>query len=258
MNDFAEVNPIADSAFALPPDCVAGYVDHESQRNRLTSFFRFITVIPHLIWLALYGIVAGLAIIAAWFALVFTAQYPAGLYAFVVNFTRYYARVSAYMYLLTDKFPTFSGNADEPYAAHFLVGPPKERYSRPKVFFRGIIILPFAIIAQPIMTLLQTAAALVWVFILFTGREHAGLQGMLAYCYRYTVRFYAYAVLLTEAWPKFSDEEVNRQLHELGYQGTIPPSAAAPVATAAEVVPPAPPAPPAPPTPPAPPAPPAV
>ena len=51
-------------------------------RNRLTTFFRYIVAIPWLIVASLYGFVAEIAAVIAWFAIVFTGKYPEGLYNF--------------------------------------------------------------------------------------------------------------------------------------------------------------------------------
>ena len=59
--------------------------DYVERRSRLTTFFRLLLVIPHLIVLYLWGIVAGIAVVIAWFALLFTARYPRGLYMFVAS-----------------------------------------------------------------------------------------------------------------------------------------------------------------------------
>ena len=42
--------------------------------NRLTTFFRYLVSIPWQIVVALYGIVAQVAAIIAWFAIVFTGR----------------------------------------------------------------------------------------------------------------------------------------------------------------------------------------
>jgi len=69
----------------------------------------FYVGIPHGICLALYGIVAFFATIAAWFVVLFTGQYPKDLYNLVVGYKRWEARVRAYMMFLTDQYPPFSG-----------------------------------------------------------------------------------------------------------------------------------------------------
>jgi hypothetical protein len=76
--------------------------------NRLTVAFRFLLVIPHAIVLAFLQIAQGVVSIIAWFAILFTGQYPEGMYNFSVGVSRWYARVYAYMYLLVDEYPPFS------------------------------------------------------------------------------------------------------------------------------------------------------
>ena len=245
MNDFPEVTPALDSSFALPPDTVALYADYEHKRSRLTTFFRFICAIPHLIWLALYGIATFVVVFIAWFALLFTAKYPEGMYNFVVGFQRYATRVNAYTYLVTDKFPPFNGSADEAYAAHFLIGPPKESYSRAKTFFRFILIIPFYIVGYVLTIVFQLVAFVAWLVIVITGKQPKGIQDAMTFCLGFVVRFYSFYLFTPEDWPKFSDEEVTRSLQEKGYQGTIPPTDGAVAAPAAAPAPPAPPAPPA-------------
>ena len=51
-------------------------------RNRLTTFFRYIVAIPWLIVASIYGFVAEIVAVIAWFAIVFTGKYPEGLYNF--------------------------------------------------------------------------------------------------------------------------------------------------------------------------------
>jgi len=77
-------------------------------RNRLTTAFRLILVIPHLIVLALLGIAALVAWIVAFFAVLFTGRWPDGLRDFVVGVMRWGTRVNAYFLLLTDEYPPFT------------------------------------------------------------------------------------------------------------------------------------------------------
>jgi Domain of unknown function (DUF4389) len=77
-------------------------------RNRLTTAFRFILVIPHLFVLAILGIVVFFAMIGAFFVVLFTGRWPDGLFTFVLGFMRWVTRVNAYFLLLTDEYPPFS------------------------------------------------------------------------------------------------------------------------------------------------------
>jgi hypothetical protein len=77
-------------------------------RDRLTVAFRFVLVIPHLIAIWALGLGWAVTTCIAWFAILFTGRYPAGLYAFGVDVLRWTTRVEAYMLLLHDEYPPFS------------------------------------------------------------------------------------------------------------------------------------------------------
>ncbi len=72
---------------------------------RLTVFFRLLLVIPHLIWLAIWGIAVYFAVIIAWFAALFTGRVPEGIHNFNSSYLRYLTRVSGYYFLLANPFP---------------------------------------------------------------------------------------------------------------------------------------------------------
>ena len=90
------------------PPVRTGFVPELEDRNRLTVGFRFILVIPQLIVLSVLGLVAFLAVVIAFFAVLFTGRWPEGLRTFVVGVMRWSTRVNAYFYLLTDEYPPFS------------------------------------------------------------------------------------------------------------------------------------------------------
>jgi hypothetical protein len=77
-------------------------------RNRLTVGLRFIWIIPVAIFLMVVAVVAWLAMLVAFFAVLFTGRWPDGLRDFVVGVGRLWVRVTAYSYLLVDEYPPFS------------------------------------------------------------------------------------------------------------------------------------------------------
>src|SRR5271163_1514619 len=79
--------------------------DYFERRSRLTTFFRIILAIPLVILLLIYALLASIALLIAWFAIVLTARYPRGLYDFVAGYTRFLARSTAYVVLLSDPYP---------------------------------------------------------------------------------------------------------------------------------------------------------
>ncbi len=77
-------------------------------RDRLSVGLRLILVIPQLIVLAVITMIWCVTTIVAWFAIVFTATYPKGLYDFGVGTLRWITRVNAYVLLAVDDYPPFS------------------------------------------------------------------------------------------------------------------------------------------------------
>ncbi len=77
-------------------------------RNRLTTFFRPILLIPQFIVLAFVGIAAAFAIFIAWFAVIILGRWPDGLRDFVLGYFRWAVRVNGYALLLTDEYPPFT------------------------------------------------------------------------------------------------------------------------------------------------------
>jgi hypothetical protein len=187
----------------LPPNTTTFAVQYSERRSRLTTFFRLLLVLPHLIVLWAYSLVAALAVFVAWFAIVFTARYPQGLYDFVAGFHRYYARVMGYYNLLADPYPPFSGRVDPEYPVRLEIGPPMEKYNRLLTFFRIVLLIPVWIIAYVLGIVAGAMVLLAWLVIVILGRMPEGLQRIIEYCYSYLLRAGVYASLLTEAFPPF-------------------------------------------------------
>src|ERR1700674_2759862 len=79
------------------------------QLNRWLPLVKWLLAIPHYIVLFFLWIGALFAILFAWFAIVFTATYPRGLFRYVVGVLRWQNRVTAYAFtLVTDQYPPFS------------------------------------------------------------------------------------------------------------------------------------------------------
>ena len=76
----------------------------------LRLFFQFIyVIIPHGFCLFFRAIAMMFVIFIAWWAVLFTGEYPKGMHDFVVGTLRWSTRVNIYLSFLTDKYPPFSG-----------------------------------------------------------------------------------------------------------------------------------------------------
>jgi hypothetical protein len=79
-----------------------------TNRNRVTTAFRIILVIPHAIVLFVLGIAAAVVALIAFFAVLFTGRWPEGMQKFVLQFYGWYLRVGSYFLMLNDVYPPFS------------------------------------------------------------------------------------------------------------------------------------------------------
>jgi len=78
------------------------------QLNRWLPLVKWFLAIPHYVVLFFLGIGALVAVIVAWFAILFTGTYPRSLFGFVVGVLRWSNRVTGYAFtLVTDEYPPF-------------------------------------------------------------------------------------------------------------------------------------------------------
>jgi hypothetical protein len=76
--------------------------------NRWLPLVKWFLAIPHYVVLFVLYVGAFFAVIAAWFAILFTGRYPRALFDYVVGVMRWSNRVSAYAFVLaTDEYPPF-------------------------------------------------------------------------------------------------------------------------------------------------------
>jgi hypothetical protein len=185
----------------------------EGPRDRLTSAFRIILTIPHLLivggpgvgWGAnsntgVFGGVAAIVSIIAWFAIVFTGKFPRGLWDLSHMYMRWRARAIVYMALLRDEYPPFG---DDEYPVEFRLDYPGAR-NRWTVAFRLILAIPQFIVFFFVGLAGLITAVIAWLAILFTGRYPEGFWQFGVGVQRWSLRLQAYLLLLRDEYPSFS------------------------------------------------------
>lgn len=70
--------------------------------------WKFALLIPHLFVLAFLGIAVVVVTMLAWFAILFTGNYPRGLFGFVTGVERWRFRTTGYFASFNDRLPPFS------------------------------------------------------------------------------------------------------------------------------------------------------
>jgi hypothetical protein len=196
-------------------------------RNRLTSAFRFFLALPHLILVGgplaivssigwrtedglnlgwscgtgVLGIVAGVAAMIAWFAILFTGRHPDGLWNLAAFYLRWRVRAVAYMTLLRDEYPPFG---DGPYPAELVLAQPDAPRDRLTVALRFFLALPHLFVLWMLSIVWAFVTAIAWIAILVTGRYPEMLYGFAIGVLAWDVRVEAYMLLLRDEYPPFT------------------------------------------------------
>jgi hypothetical protein len=211
------------SAMAYP---VSTSVERQlSDRNRLTTGFRLILAIPHLILVGgvgagfayynsggrsattlggetgLLGSIASLLAIISWFTLVFAGEHYTPIRRYTRFYLRWRVRALAYLMLLADGYPPFG---DGPYPAVLVWDEPTRPRDRLSIGFRLILAIPHFIVLFVVFCLWWITTVIAWFAILITARYPQGLFDFGVGAMRWLIRVEAYLLLLVDDYPPFS------------------------------------------------------
>ncbi len=173
---------------------------------------KWLLAIPHYIILAFLGIAFVVVAIIAFFAILFTAKYPRGLFDFNLGVLRWSWRVGFYSYqaLGTDKYPPFTLKSVD-YPADLEIPYPKK-------LSRGLVLVKWWLLAIPhyiVIDFLQAGygwggagltfylAIFAAIALLFTGKYPNDIFKLVVGINRWSYRVAAYASLMTDKYPPF-------------------------------------------------------
>ena len=198
-------------------------MDHPEKLNRFTTFFRVIWIVPIVIILGLLtnsgnssgqydgatatitsggGIVAGLFLATA-LMIVFRLVYPRWWFDFAQELTRFGARVGAYLFLLTDQYPS----TVDAQSVHLAIDYPnvKQDLNRWLPLVKWLLAVPHYVALVLLGIIVVVVSVIAWFTILLTGRYPRGLFNYVVGVGRWHLRVSAYAFLLvTDQYPPFS------------------------------------------------------
>ncbi|MGB7218259.1 MAG: DUF4389 domain-containing protein [Vicinamibacterales bacterium] len=180
-----------------------------ANRNRLTTAFRLILAIPHLILVGsvtsgeggLLGPVAGFLAVVSWFTIVIGGTHIVGIRQMTSFYLRWRARAIAYFMLLEDVYPPFG---DAPYPASIEIVDPAGPRDRLTVGFRILLAIPHFIVLFFVLLAWCFTTLAAWFIILATGAYPRGLYEFGAGSLRWLIRVQAYVLLLVDEYPPFS------------------------------------------------------
>ena len=198
-------------------------IDYPEKLDRVTTFFRFIWVIPILIILSLLtatgnetvvtetgeqvrrsgGGISGGLFLATMLMIVFRVRYPRWWFDFARELARFGARVGAYLALLTDRYPS----TVEEQSVHLEIDYPDVEHdlNRWLPLVKWLLAIPHYIVLAVLLVGVVVVVVIAWFAILFTGRYPRGLFDYVVGVGRWSLRVQAYAFLLvTDHYPPFS------------------------------------------------------
>jgi hypothetical protein len=188
--------PTSASVSDYPVNLEIDYAD--GGRNRLTVFFRIVTIIPILL------VSTGLTLLI-WpiiLMMLFRQKYPKWWFDFNLEYLKFSTRVGAYWGLQTDQYPS----TDEEQSVHLTIEyPDSSQLNRFLPLFKWILAIPHYIALAILLSISSILVLVGWFIILFTGKLPRGIHDYLVGVTRWTVRVQAYAFMMaTDKYPPFS------------------------------------------------------
>jgi Domain of unknown function (DUF4389) len=214
----------------MNPETVTFDVTYTESRSRLTSAFRYILALPHLLFAGLWGYAANILAILQWFVILFTGRRNQGMWDFQRAYLGYEVRVSSYASLLYDEYPNFGSSwRDEPVAFGIDCRPDANRLTNG---LRPIWIIPALFISIFLGIAVFFVLFASWIVIIITGRHPRAMWDLIVRVYRFSFELSAYAMLMTDEYPRYDGSKPTSTLlpgDRPGTSGSFPSSTGTPL-----------------------------
>lgn len=198
-------------------------IDYPKKLDRVSSFFRIFLSIPILVIAGILtssgteihtngagqvaiqnsGGIAGALFAATALMILFRQRYPKWWFNFNLELNRFTTRVGAYLFLLTDKYPS----TEDEQSVHLYLEYPdvKKELNSWMPLVKWFLAIPHYVVLTVLALGAFFATIIAWFSILFTGTYPKSLFEYVVGVGRWGLRVTAYAFLLTtDKYPPFS------------------------------------------------------
>ena len=178
-------------------------------RDKRTVFLRGILVFPVLVFIATFtqsihlGWSTGLLVLPTLLALVFRGIYPSYILSFNHSMMELQTRAFAYLFLLTDDYPSLERNPNVAILLPDVDGGRKLNRGLP--LFKWFLAIPLYIVGCIYTVLALIVSVVAWVITWSTGKYPNWALTLVLGTMKFWNRVYGYAlILVTDEYPSFS------------------------------------------------------
>ncbi|MFH8386066.1 DUF4389 domain-containing protein [Kitasatospora sp. NPDC018058] len=168
-------------------------------QNRWTVLLRALLLIPQFVVVWVLSVVAFFVTVIGWFGALVLGRLPGFVADYLTAFVPYETRVTAYLMLTVDRYPPFRFRTPD-YPVQ--VGLRPGELNRLAVLFRIILVIPASIVQGLVYAGWWMVSFIIWFVVLVLGRMPQPLYEATAAILRYRMRYAAYLVMLSSAYPK--------------------------------------------------------
>ncbi len=195
-------------------------VDYPQELDRLTTFFRLFMILPIAFVLGTVAGAAassqiddgtvtstatagGLVVAGPLLMIVFRQKYPRWWFNWNLELARFSSRVGAYLFLLTDRYPS----TDEEQGVRLEIAYPDvpRELNRWLPLVKWLLAFPHAVVLCFLWLVTIPVAVIAWFAIVVSGRYPRPLFNFVTGVFRWSWRVVAYScILTTDRYPPFS------------------------------------------------------
>jgi len=175
--------------------------DEPLRRRRLAVLFRALLYVPQGLGVLTWTLLLVPVVPVSWLLAMFAGSLRSGLHGFLAAYLRYLGQTTAWLCLLSGRYPDPRHTREHPFAIEIAEPCPQRRVV---TLFRLPLALPALVLSSVLGVILALAAVGVWFVALSLGRTTTGLQEHGTFCLRHQLETLAFLLLLTPASPRLA------------------------------------------------------
>jgi uncharacterized membrane protein len=184
-------------------------LDAPLEIENLQPIISYFLAIPHLFLLGLYGIVAFVNAMVAWFSIVSRGSPPENARNNIAGFQRYWYRVVIFQYFMTKQYPEFKtvpGYADPGGFPARIDITPATSYNKMQVILRALYVIPLYLYGIYVAIMVLIGLLMGFISVLTGGKWNPQWRRTVFNAVTWIMRVNCWFFLLVDEYPGFTFE----------------------------------------------------